>query len=109
MMRTFTLLSTIVIWAQPFAAQTPTAQPRWQYAELNESAGVMWWIAGDSMRVFDNGVKEAARAFGLPENPSPGVLMGAILNTLGDKSWELISVTESQRGGTTYYFKRRKV
>ena len=101
------LLSLMVV-ARPLAAQNPTAQPRWQYAELNLGAGVVSWTTGDSMRVFVNGVKEAAQAFGVPENRSTGVLTGAILDTLGDKSWELMFVTESPRG-TTYHFKRRKV
>lgn len=106
-MRTLLSLMVIAVLARPLVAQNPTAQPRWQYAELKLRAGVVTWTTGDSMHVFVNGVEEAAKAFGLPENRSTGVLMGAILNSLGNESWELISVTESQ--WTTYHFKRRKL
>ena len=104
-MRRLLILTGIVVLARPLGAQSPSV-PRWQYAELNVTAGVVSWTTGDSMSVFANGIEEAAKAFGLLEHRGTGVLTQRVLNSLGNQSWELISVTESQ--GTTYYFKRRK-
>jgi hypothetical protein len=103
-MRRLLTLTVIVVLARPLGAQSPSV-PRWQYAELNVAAGVVSWTTGDSMSVFVNGIEEAAKAFGLPEHRGTGVLMQRVLNSLGNQSWELVSVTKSQ--GTTYYFKRR--
>lgn len=89
------------------AALTVTARaqaaPVWEYATYIDLGFAVAWSPGDGEAVTGKDLTVIITAL---KCPKPGIT--GLLNCVGANGWELVQVTNVDRGAVTYIFKRVK-
>lgn len=79
------------------------AAPVWEYATYIDLGFAVAWSAADAPSVSGKDITEIIAAL---KCPKPGIT--GLLNCVGANGWELVQVTNVDRGAATYIFKRVK-